>query len=314
MKLFLCNKVLKVIKLLINFCNICGSDRIQYYGTTRCIEFCVPPGVEMRRQLFKCKMCDSINIFPIPRNEILHLYYNNCAMAQVVTKRWDNRTVTPIIIELSRIKGEGKVLDIGCGNGSLLDLLPPSLEKYGVEIAESAVAEAKTKNIKVFSMPWELAEFDCQFDLIIALDFLEHITDPWFSFKKMVDFLRPDGLLVIETGNADSFIARSLKEDWGYVALFGHLCALSTKALIFYSENANVRVLKIAKGNHYRINPRIILYRGMLAYGFRVIKKCYSLLKNKQLAKNTIFYNILNRSPIQAPLPDHMIFVGQKLT
>ena len=272
----------------------------------------MPPNVEMSRHLFKCEKCHSISIFPVPSNELLGSYYNNYAKAEVGTQEWHNRTVTPIIISLAKIIGKGKVLDIGCGNGSLLDLLPSSIDKFGVEIVESTAAEAKAKNIEVLNVPWELAEFDCQFDLIIALDFLEHVMNPWLSFMKMVDFLRPDGFLVIETGNADSLIARSLKDDWGYIAVFGHLCALSSKALIIYSEKANVRVLKIVKGNHSRIHPGIILYRGLLAYGFRLLKIYYSLLRITQPGKSG-FCNIFNRSPIPAPLPDHMIFIGQKV-
>ena len=297
--------------MLIN-CNICGSKEIKYYGITQCIDFCVPSGVELSRHVFKCKKCHSLSIYPIPTNEVLASYYTNYANTRVGTQTWHNRKVTKILIPLIKTIGGGKVLDIGCANGNLLDLLPSSLEKYGVEIAENAVAEAETKNIKVITVPWEKVEFDFKFDVIIALDFLEHVLNPWFSFKKMVDLLRPDGLLVIETGNADSLIARSLKNDWAYIAAFGHLCALSAKALIFYSEKANVKVLKIAKGYHSRIHPGIILYRGLLAYGFRVIKIYYSLLGIKQFKKR-FFYNILNRPPIAGALPDHMIFVGQKI-
>ena len=293
-------------------CNICASPKIRHYGTTNCIQHCVPPGVETKRLLFKCEDCHSISIFPIPSKESLVSYYNNNGISQIFrTQNWDKRTVTPIIVQLAEAVGKGKVLDIGCGNGSLLDLLPSSLEKYGVEIGAGAAAEAERKNIQVNCSPWELAEFDGQFDLIVALDFLEHVGNPWLSFKKMADFLKPGGVLVIETGNADSFIARSLKDDWSYIAAFGHLCVISDKALISYSDKANIKILNIIKGNHSKVSIGTCLYRGLLAYGLRGIKLSLSFLRNDRLKLN-LLHNIFNRVPIPAALPDHMILVGQK--
>jgi len=288
-------------------CSICGSNNLHNYGSTNCIDFYDPDGVKMKRYLFKCKECDSIIILPMPSNELLMKYYNTYAIKQTNSQKWNNRTAIPMITDLCKNMGMGKVLDIGCGNGSLLDLLPSSFEKYGVEIAESAAAEAGTKDIKVSCLPWELVEFDGYFDLIIALDFLEHVPNPLFSFKKMAAFLRPGGFIVIETGNADSFVARSLQNNWSYVALFGHLCAFSSKALVSYAERSDIQVLTMVKGNHFTLPMGQILYRGLLAYGFHILKIIRSIfLKNKYLLHFDSF------SPIQAPLADHMVLVGQK--
>jgi 2-polyprenyl-3-methyl-5-hydroxy-6-metoxy-1,4-benzoquinol methylase len=295
--------------MIIN-CTICGSHNIRNYGKTNCIDMCDTNGVNIKRYLFKCIECDSINIYPIPSNELLMKYYNNYAIKQA-TSQWNNRAAIPIITDLCKNIGTGKVLDIGCGNGSLLDLLPSSLEKYGVEIAESAAGVAKTKDIKVSCLPWELVEYEGLFDLIIALDFLEHVANPWDSFKKMANFLKPGGFIVIETGNADSFIARSLQNNWSYTAVFGHLCTLSHKALISYAEKANIKVLKIIKINHFSINIMDGFYRGLLAYGFHILKIIHSRLAFYQI-ENKYFRNLDNYSPIQAPLRDHMILVGQK--
>jgi SAM-dependent methyltransferase len=265
----------------------------------------------MRRFLYKCDECHSISIFPVPNDDVLKEYYSNYGEGQKDTQKWPKRAVTPIIVDLSKALRKGKVLDIGCGNGSLLNLLPSSLEKYGVEIAASVISEAERKNIKVSCAPWEFAEFEGQFDLIIALDFLEHVRDPWLSFKKMADSLKPGGRLVIETGNADSLVARTLKDDWSYMAVWGHLGGLSAKALIAYSEKANIKVLKIIKGKHFKVALGRMLYRGLLAYGLRGAKLILSFLGNNKFKQN-LFYNICNRVPIPAEFPDHMILIGQK--
>jgi len=73
-----------------------------------------------------------------------------------------------------------RVLDLGCGNGELLDHLRRHRDcrGFGVEIADANVAECVRRDVKVLQLNLDdgLALFDDQsFDVVLQLDTLQHL-------------------------------------------------------------------------------------------------------------------------------------------
>jgi SAM-dependent methyltransferase len=293
-------------------CRACGSMKVRPYGNAVCGTFALNGDNDRNRRFFKCRSCGSLSVEPLPKIEDLSAYYENYAKSNIGTKTWHKRRVGPVLLSIVNKIGSGQVLDIGCGAGGLLDLLPPHIEKYGVETSESAVAKAMAKGIKVCALPWDLAEFATRFDLIIALDFIEHVTNPAEAIAKMAGLLKPGGYLVIETGNADSLAAKILREDWGYLTVFGHLCALTPKALGSLARNVHIKVLSLIRGNHESASMQYILYRAFLACSFRILKLASSPLK-PILGNIESFAQIFKLTPPGALLFDNMILIGRKL-
>lgn len=104
-------------------------------------------------------------------------------------------------IEISEIKNRDKILDLGCGEGFLLKKLIEKgidVDYVGVDINEN-IKELKFKNARFYV--WDITKglnFDTEsFDIVFALDVLEHILD----FNKLVDeihrILIPKGKLVV---------------------------------------------------------------------------------------------------------------------
>lgn len=86
-----------------------------------------------------------------------------------------------------------RMLEVGCGTGETLSFLKSMYKDataVGIELTESAAALAaqkidSVKNIDIESHN-DLAELG-KFDLILLLDVLEHLRDPWELLKKLVD-------------------------------------------------------------------------------------------------------------------------------
>jgi SAM-dependent methyltransferase len=114
-------------------------------------------------------------------------------------------------------RGEGKVLDVGCGVGGHLKTLQDlGWETYGIEISEVAAAHARelvTGNIHTGTL--ESAPFPPQsFDLILMSHSLEHLPSPVAALRLVHRLLKGDGLLVVSVPNVDSLEFKLFGRWW----------------------------------------------------------------------------------------------------
>jgi 2-polyprenyl-3-methyl-5-hydroxy-6-metoxy-1,4-benzoquinol methylase len=292
-------------------CRVCNSKEIRRYGSTLCQQAQVALDHCTKRFLYKCDNCRSVSVEPIPSLEELSLYYDCYATIEKSKQSLSKRKSLSIIHQLTKSLGHGKVLDIGCGFGDILASLPSSFQKVGLDMASDACKEAEKKGVEAICSSWESFNSNDEFDLVIALDFLEHVDDVSSSLNKISKVLRSGGYVVIETGNADSWAAKTLGEDWCYPAVFGHLQVLSPCALVDLATNAQIYPISIIKENHSSKPFDYILYRGILAYGFHLMKLASSLLQ-PAIGDFRLIQKLFQRNPPGAILWDHMIMIGRK--
>ena len=87
-----------------------------------------------------------------------------------------------------------KVLDFGCGGGYLLSSYN-NIERFGVEINETAIEEAKKNGTKIFKSSKDLP--DNFFDTIISNHALEHCDNPFIELKELYRSLKKNGKICI---------------------------------------------------------------------------------------------------------------------
>jgi len=93
-----------------------------------------------------------------------------------------------------------RVLDVGCGNGSLLRALRaswPDVELLGCDPSREAIAEGYGGDLKLWTGTAANIPSDVRADLVMAVNVIEHTTDPMAFLHALRAVLEPDGLLVI---------------------------------------------------------------------------------------------------------------------
>ena len=87
------------------------------------------------------------------------------------------------------------ILDVGCGTGANLEMLSRFGEAEGVDVSADALAFCHARGIErvrlgaAEKLPYE----DGSFDLVTALDVVEHLDDDAAGLREMRRVLRPDG-------------------------------------------------------------------------------------------------------------------------
>jgi SAM-dependent methyltransferase len=92
-----------------------------------------------------------------------------------------------------------RVLDVGCGTGAMLSYLERYGEPSGVEADEQAVELCRSRGITAVQQadPPPLPFEDGRFDLVTALDVLEHVDDDGRLLAELRRVLRPGGVALV---------------------------------------------------------------------------------------------------------------------
>ena len=128
--------------------------------------------------------------------------------------------------ECGRRPLEGKrALDVGCGAG----LLAEPLARLGAsvtaidpaaELIEAARAHAAGQGLAIDYRAAAVEDIEGQFDLITAMEVIEHTADPQTFLTSLSSRLAPGGLLILSTPNATAWsrlITITLAEGFGAI-------------------------------------------------------------------------------------------------
>jgi SAM-dependent methyltransferase len=92
-----------------------------------------------------------------------------------------------------------RILDVGCGTGANLLMLSQYGDAQGVDVSEDALAfcrERGLENVKLGAAE-KLPYDDGTFDLVTALDVVEHLDDDLAGLREMRRVLRPGGRVLL---------------------------------------------------------------------------------------------------------------------
>ncbi|MBD2772378.1 class I SAM-dependent methyltransferase [Iningainema tapete] len=161
----------------------------------------------------------------------------------------DSYLTVPLLSMLSeKAKSGARVLDLGCGNGSLSNAIAQQgYEVVGVEESASGIAIARQKfpdcqfiQASIYDSP--RVELLNTFDVVITVEVIEHLFYPRELVKLAQKCLKPGGHLIITTPYhgylKNIIVAISGKMDSHFSALWdgGHIKFFSVKTLTHLLE------------------------------------------------------------------------------
>jgi SAM-dependent methyltransferase len=138
---------------------------------------------------------------------------------------------------LGRIAPPGTVLDVGAGDGVLLDALRARGRR-------AIGLERVSTRPDVHAL--DLDDLDERFGAIVFWHSLEHLTAPSRALQRAAELLLPGGVMVIALPNAGSLQAKVFGDDWLALDLPRHLVHLPANALLARLTELGLQVERVS--------------------------------------------------------------------
>jgi len=196
-------------------CNLCGSDR----QATR-YDF-------KTFKVVRCRGCGLLSVrVPHERFDPASLYDEHYYKERedyyfynpITNPRagYENQNILDFrrglaLLEEHKNPGGSKLLDVGCALGIFLCMAKErGWDTYGVDISEYATRYAR-ETFGITTMCGLLPDLklpEKEFDAITLWDVFEHFADPVAQMREIHRILKDDGVVLLDTPNADALIRR----------------------------------------------------------------------------------------------------------
>lgn len=145
-------------------------------------------------------------------------------------------------------KKTGRILDLGCATGTFLNgMKQRGWECYGIEPSDFAAHYAQDRfSLNIYHGYLEEGLFpDDYFDIITLWDVMEHLPEPLETLQIISHILKPDGLLVITTPNANAWERNSFGPYWAGWDVPRHYNIFSDETITTLLEKSSFTVNNI---------------------------------------------------------------------
>jgi SAM-dependent methyltransferase len=248
-------------------CHVCGGSRLRKRFSVPLVDGPYQHDKDVKpRTIYRCDSCGHLSAGIDDTAKYANYYASLSDDYHCDHDREQSRYRR--ILGLFPTRSLKRVLDIGCGSGTFLAMLPPEVERFGIEPSKAAADLARAKGIQIVQYD-DLARPELQntFDIVTAIDVVEHAPNLQELRRHLATALRPGGTAIILTGDAESRSARLLGRYWYYLHFAEHITVFCPRSMQIWlrSDFSEIELTKIV---HHRLNTResLALIRSWLLF------------------------------------------------
>ena len=239
-----------------NNCLICGCKTILIPLNLFDTRF----GIVEEYDIGYCSQCGLLQTIPVPSyDEIKNLYdtyYNFGGEKNTLYTRLREWFLSSRIyhlwliidgdISFYKIRGSGRLLDIGCNEGRGLKIYQTNgFEVEGLELNATAATVARKKGFIVHTAPIEHFKPVIPYDVVVLSNVLEHSLDPKGMLLHIQQILKPTGQLWISCPNYKSWLRWIFGKHWINWHVPFHIVHYSTENLKRLMKDSGFKIMKI---------------------------------------------------------------------
>lgn len=252
-----------------NTCRVCGNAKNNKIFFASELQL----GLKEEFEYFECTFCGCLQIKDIPHN--MDKYYPKNYYSFNAVSSSNSSSLQKIMSRISKfcmkckvrnsnfienfignkiypynkwiIKGlfdyDSSILDVGCGDGSLL----LKLQKFGFKNltgADPFIKETIEYDSNLTIHKKYINELDRQYDFIMFHHSFEHMDDPEGTFKEIYRLLKPGASALIRIPLASSYAWRKYGRYWVQLDAPRHFFLHTVKSISLLAENANLKLYK----------------------------------------------------------------------
>jgi 2-polyprenyl-3-methyl-5-hydroxy-6-metoxy-1,4-benzoquinol methylase len=167
-----------------------------------------------------CSLCGTLFVNPRPPRNLLDLFYNNSkaieasVISLIENERGRRKHIfvprAKLILKFLKEMGKAKVrlLEVGCGIGTLLEILKnkSGVSVEGLDPSDKAFAITMAKGLKVHKDTLEKFKSPIvKYDVVLSFETIEHVFSPYYFLRKINKLLKTGGYIIFTTPNYHGF-------------------------------------------------------------------------------------------------------------
>lgn len=175
--------------------------------------------------MHSCARCGTLFTAVIPSQGSAEDYDSYYGEANLTVPPFIAVRLDEVVAGFAPARRNGRLLDVGFGAGSLLQAAARGgWEAHGTEVSAPAVEHARSLGLQVVQGELADARYPAgHFDVVTAVEVLEHLPDPASLLREVKRILRPGGLFWATTPHGVGISARLLGTRWSVVSPPEHL-------------------------------------------------------------------------------------------
>ena len=197
-----------------NKCKICRTPAVFFYRDSRVF--------------YKCPECWLIFTDDTIESSAAEQHYKN-QWAESGADFWQQQ-VTGLLTYVNKYHVPRRILDFGSGSGAMTE----ELRRRGFDV---------TPLEPMFHGVLSEQDYPHKFDVVIAIEVIEHLTDPWKELFELEKVLTNDGIVVFSSFLTDFFVEQADAVEhfkkWWYKDDLTHMTFFCIKALTKMAEIGN---------------------------------------------------------------------------